>query len=477
MLKIFLTGATGVMGFETLRSLLDCGDLFAVTVLARDSKKNHRLLDKYVKANQIKVVWGDLLDKDSIRKGTAGADLVLHIGGMVSPAADRYPEQTWKVNTGAMRNIVEAVRERRDADRVGVVYIGSVSQYGPRNEPLHWGRTGDPMRAAEGDWYALSKIEAERILAESGLKKWVSLRQTGILYPALLFNGTDPISFHVPLRGTLEWTTVEDSARLMTCLCQRFSRLPDSFWRHFYNIGSGPEFRMMNYDFERRLLKALNCPPPEKVFETQWFATDNFHGFWYLDSDRLEEMLPFRSRMDADQYFRDMARRLPAYFKLARIVPAPLIKAAMKMVAKKKPLGTLSWTSGRDPQRTRRFFGSDQLRDQISAWKDFNLQPPSAEPLLLDHGYDESKPESQLELADMQAAARFRGGRCLSETMEQGDLSTSLEWECGAGHRFKATPTTVLLGGHWCPECFQTHRDYASEAEFNPFLRQLFPKQ
>ena len=39
------------------------------------------------------------------------------------------------------------------------------------------------MIASVGDYYALSKIEAERILAESGLKRWVSLGQTGILCP------------------------------------------------------------------------------------------------------------------------------------------------------------------------------------------------------------------------------------------------------------------------------------------------------
>ena len=40
------------------------------------------------------------------------------------------------------------------------------------------------------------------------------MRQSGILYPNILKN-MDPIMFHVPINGVLEWCTVEDSGRLM----------------------------------------------------------------------------------------------------------------------------------------------------------------------------------------------------------------------------------------------------------------------
>lgn len=461
------------MGTATLRELSRRPDLFKVTVLARPSARNRRLLGERERRGEISVVWGDLLDPGDIRRGVDGADIILHLGGMVSPAADRHPQLTWKVNTGSMRHIAEAVASRPDADRVTVVYIGSVSQYGPRHEPFHWGRTGDPMVAATGDWYALSKIAAERILAESGLRRWVSLRQTGILCPEILFKGSDPISFHVPLRGVLEWTTAEESGRLMALLCEKSESLPDTFWRRFYNIGSGQPFRMSNYDFERRLMKALSCPPPQKVFDTRWFALGNFHGIWYTDSDRLNELLPFRSGIDADTYFRDMAARLPFWFRLAGIVPAPLIKAMMKRVALKKPLGTLAWERDGDTARTKAFFGSQQRRDAIPGWDRFDLTEPSHTPRLLSHGYDEDKPENQLTLTDMQQAAAFRGGRCLSTQMTQGDLYTPLEWECARGHRFTATPATVILGGHWCPGCFPPEWDYEAEARVNPFLAQV----
>ncbi len=447
-LKVFLTGATGTMGSATLELLAARPDRFDVTCLVRNPK--------FIKKTpypegRVSFILGNLLNAADIRRGVCDADIVLHIGGMVSPKADWYPEETWKVNVGSMRNIIDAVKERPDADRVGVVYIGSVAQYGFREEPNHWGRAGDPLRAAAYDTYAASKIEAERLLSESGLKRWVSLRQTGILCPEILKKGADPITFHVPLRGVLEWTTREDSGRLMASLCERFDSLPDTFWRRYYNIGSGVSYRLDNYDFECRLLKALGCPPPEKVFSTSWFATRNFHGMWYTDSDRLEELFHFRGAMNVDEYFNYMASKMPAFFRLARFVPAALIKAGMKMIAGKAPLGTLSWTDGRDSGRTRAYFGSQAERDTIPDWDEFDLTRPADTPVLLDHGYNESKPEAEWDITDMREAAEARGGRCLSKTMVKGDIYTSLDWEDAKGCRFMLTPASVLLGGHWTP--------------------------
>ena len=43
--KVFLTGATGTMGWAAVQEFLGRTDRFDLTVLARPSKKNHKLLD------------------------------------------------------------------------------------------------------------------------------------------------------------------------------------------------------------------------------------------------------------------------------------------------------------------------------------------------------------------------------------------------------------------------------------------------
>ena len=82
--------------------------------------------------------------------------------------------------------------------------------------------------------------------------------------------------------------TAEDSGRLLANVCEE--EVPDEFWNRFYNISSGPSFRLTNYEFESKLLKAIGCPAPEKIFEPNWFAIRNFHGQWYTDSDLLEDI-------------------------------------------------------------------------------------------------------------------------------------------------------------------------------------------
>ena len=468
---VFITGATGVMGFETLKEFCRHNDEFEVRILARPSKKNKRLLNPFLKSHKITVVWGDLMVFDDVKAAMGEAEYVLHLGGMVSPLADHFPEKTLKVNIGATNNIVQAIKSRKDKDRVKLVYIGSVAQTSHRFKPHHWGRTGDPVMAGVFDYYGISKIKAERIVAESGLKYWVSLRQSGILHKGLIFKGSDPISFHVPLQGVLEWATVEDSARLMTGVCR--NNVPESFWRKFYNIGSGKEFRLTVYEFEKLLMKSLGCPAPEKCFETSWFATRNFHGEWFTDSDLLNEIIPFRESITAEAYFKRMAKSMPWYMSLTPLAPALIIKAAMRHVARTPGMGPLDWLRRSDcEERITAFFGSREEIQAIPDWSHFDLSRPSDKAVLLSHGYDESKPDSELDISDMKSAAEFRGGKCLSASMAKGDIDTPLEWECSFGHRFKL-PRTVLKGGHWCPDCLPTPWKYDEEARKNPFLAQV----
>ena len=446
------------MGWAGFNELMKKKDRFDLRIIARPSKKNRKKLAPFMDDPAVTVIWGDLTDYDDVLEGVTGADFVLHVGGMVSPAADYYPEKTLKTNVTAAENIVKAVLAQPEHGNIRVIYIGSVAQCGDRMPPFHWGEAGEPVYASKYDKYSVSKCVAERVIVDSGIRWWVSLRQTGILYPGI-FKQINPTALHVPIGGVLEWATVEDSGRILANVVEDW--VPDEFWNRFYNISSGEDYRLVNYDFENRLLKPLGISSVEKVFEPQWFATKNFHGMWYLDSDVLDGYLHFRENVPVDQYFKRLVSRLPWYYSLARLVPAMVVKKFLKPLTEVRDLGSQYWVR-HDPDRLAAYYGSMEEYRKIGSWeqvrpgymeKDMEKALGSGEAFFLNHGYDTSRSIYSLTLSEIERAAEFRGGRFIGPADRIGEKGVLFEWECEHGHRFSASLEYVLLGGGWCDVC------------------------
>ena len=110
---VFITGGTGNMGWAAVQEMLKHPNEINIKMLARKSPKNEEKLKDLMAKPNLKVVWGDLNDYDSILEGVTGADYVLHVGGMVSPTADWKPYKTQKTNIGAAQSICKAVSRIR----------------------------------------------------------------------------------------------------------------------------------------------------------------------------------------------------------------------------------------------------------------------------------------------------------------------------------------------------------------------------
>lgn len=254
MKTVFLTGATGNMGREAMKELLSRSDRFQIKILVLPHEKNNPLVQEWEQKPNVTIIYGNLTNYDDVLECVTGADYVLHVGGMVAPMADYHPALTTKVNIGAAKNIVKSIQSQPNKDAIKLVYIGTVAQTGDRNPPIHWGRTGDPIKISIYDNYALTKTIAEREVIESGLKYWVSLRQTGVLYFDLMKNTNDPIMFHEPLNGVFEWVTARDSGRMLANACE--DSVPEDFWCRIYNIGGGEKYRSMNWEFMQKIGRA-----------------------------------------------------------------------------------------------------------------------------------------------------------------------------------------------------------------------------
>lgn len=475
---VFLTGATGGMGSCGLKEILKESLNYNVVILARDSEKNKSKLKQYERFENLKIIWGDLTTYEDVKKCVMEADIVLHVGAFVSPEADYYPEQAMKVNYGSTMNIIKAIKENINRDNIKLVYIGTIAETGDRMPPIHWGRVGDPIKPSVHDYYAVSKIAAEREVIESGLKYWVSLRQTGMFSPHML-EIDDGIMFHNCLNNVLEYVSDNDSGVLLKNVC---GDLPEEFWGHIYNIGGGKQARMSGYEMFREMFGMMGLTKLEYAIDANWFATRNFHGQFYLDADKLNNYLHFRSEGSA-YYFELYKKKNAGAIKAAKIITkfpggqkliGNAVRKKFEKIAKTEH-GTVNWVENNRLEYIEPFFISKEARDSISPdMKRFQPYAKYDEVIHIDHGYDEAKPESQIGIEDMKKAAEFRGGECTSKDMVMGDMRSRLDFTCAFGHAFEASPRLVLEGGHWCPDCERKSWNYHEIAKVSPFFAQVW---
>ena len=480
---VLLTGATGGMGMESLKAMLSDKDLYTLRILARDSKKNRKLLKEYMDRDGLEICWGDLNDKKCLLEYLKDVNLVLHVAAFVSPQADYYPKRAMEVNYGGTRNLIEAIYSLKQENMTKFVYIGTVAETGDRMPPIHWGRVGDPIKPSMFDYYAVSKVAAERYVIESGLKYWVSLRQTGIIGPAMS-KIRDAIMFHNCFDNVLEYVSDKDSGKMMKNLalyeCQ--GTLDENFWGHIYNVGGGESCRVSTYEMFKRLYGDIGLTRLDYILSPKEQATRNFHGHYYEDSDKLDEYLHFRN--DSIEYYYD------AYLKQL----GPLVgisRAICKLPGGQKLMGTVMksmFTKLAKSEHGTVHFIKDNVEDHIDAYwgskKAWEALPNDIRDMKhftdwdnvihLDHGYDENKPESELNLEDMKKAAAFRGGTCDSSDMKKGDWDTPLTYTCQFGHKFKGSPRLILEGGHWCDVCERESWNYGQRAKKDKFFAQVW---
>lgn len=481
---VFMTGAGGGMGWESFQAMLpDLGKTYDLIVFDLDTDRNRAKFERFIGRPGVQVVFGDLLDKALVADCVRRSDICLHIAAFVSPQADYHPKKAMEVNYGSTRNLIEAIREAGKAETCKFVYIGTVAETGERMPPIHWGRVGDPIKPSVFDYYAVSKIAAERCVIESGLKYWVSLRQTGIIGPAMA-KIRDAIQFHNGIDNVLEYVSDRDSGRAMRNLCAYDTQgtLDPGFWGHIYNIGGGERCRVSTGEMYEVMYGKLGFASLDPIIEPKYSATRNFHGQYYLDSDKLEAYLHFRS--DSMQYFydaylkemgaiRDVGKALNKLPK-GQVLMGKLIRKAFAPMLNSEH-GTKHWLDASMTVQIEAFWGSRAAWEAIPEkysdlvrFTDWDTVVP------IDHGYDESKPESELSLEDMQGAAKFRGGELLSEEMTTGDWRSKLRFRCAFGHEFEASPRLVLEGGHWCPECERRSWNYGKRAQVDPFFAQVW---
>jgi nucleoside-diphosphate-sugar epimerase len=485
--RVFLSGVTGTMGFSCMKALLEDSGEVELIVLARPSEKNKKIMAPFSGISGLTIVWGDLTNYDDVKISAKNADIVLHVGAFVSPKADYFPKQAMQINYGSTVNIVRAIKELGQAEKTKLVYIGTVAETGDRMPPIHWGRIGDPIKPSVFDYYAVSKIAAERYIIESDLPYWVSLRQTGIMGPAMAAI-EDPIMFHNCLDNVLEYVSERDSATMLRNLCQKERQTTkgstaqgSNFWGHIFNIGGGESCRVSTFNLYKKLFRLIGISDLSCLMDSKWSATRNFHGHYYLDSNKLDDILHFRSD-NMEYLYAAYLKKLGGMATMAKIiVKLPGGQKLMGGIIKNRfyklvrsEHGTLRFAENNMEDHIAAYWGSREALQSIPPLDEFKPFSDWDTVIPIDHGYDEGKPEAELGLRDIKEAAKFRGGECLSNDMITGNWIEKLKFRCAFGHEFDASPRLILKGGHWCPVCERESWNYYERARLDPFFSQVW---
>ncbi len=493
---VVLMGASGCMGYEAFQELWRRREKYNIVLLLLESPREEKLFRKYAKiagihpfpgkgvveGEGLKIVWGDARVYADVEEAVRGADWVLNAMALISPQADYDPEAAYGVNVGAITNIIRAIEAQPGgAERIKYIHTGTVAETGDRLPPIHVGRVGDPLKPSVFDYYAVTKIAGERAVLESRLKHWASLRMSFIIpvdfqdYLSLW----DPIMFHQPIQTCMENISSRDAGYgLVNCL-----DIPadSDFWRKVYNMGGGPSMRCSALGFMDQALGLGGISSVKAVTERRWFALRNFHMQYFEDSYLANHYLGFW-RDSLEDCLVALAGSRPIGIKfvswLSRTFPFVQKEVErrthrqMQKMAENHRNGTGYWAKSGNDWRVSAFYKDYSAYQTIPGWEgDLPAVVPDLEWTRLHHGFDEQ--QETLTLHDLREAALFRGGECLAQEWD-GDLYQTVPWKCARGHRFSGKPYTILLAGHWCPDCLPPPWDYDREARINPFFAQVW---
>lgn len=486
---VAMTGASGNMGQAVVKETMLL-PFVKLRLLFLDEKRERRLKKKWLKlyGDRVEVFFGNLKNPDDCRRLVSGADYVLNMAAVIPPLADKRPDLARDANVTGVKNLVTAIEKCDPQPKF--IHISTVALYGNRNHLHPWGRVGDPLLPSVYDEYGMGKLIGERTVLDSKISTWAVLRQTGMLYEKLLMsNISDGLMFHTPFNVPIEWATDHDSGVLIKNLLKEdHEQGAKGFWKNVYNIGGGAAYRTTGYEtFDMGF--AMIGGGTEEFMRPNWHATRNFHCMWFSDSDVLERRFRYQSGSMAE-FWSDIKKK-KRYFSLAKLLPSSWITALIFKRLLKDQNAPYRWVKEGDEGRIKAFFGGKKAWAAIGErWTDFSLwcknrikehdyneeiDPSYAEKCRLSHGYDEAKESGQIDLADLQSAARFRGGECLSARFEKGDLYHSVDWKCAEGHTFRTSPFTVLKAGHWCPHCIREGLwSFDLLAKNNPFYAQVW---
>ncbi len=283
-MKILLTGAFGNVGLSTLKELLN--NDYNVRVFEVYNKKNRRIAKKF--KNQVEIIWGDLRNKDDVNSAVQNQDVIIHLAAIIPPLADTSPSLAEAVNVGGTRNIIDAMKNQ--VQKPKLLFTSSVAVYGDRRyNPMI--DVNDPLTPSKGDYYAITKIIAEKLIRETDLD-FAIFRLTYITSIDKL--NMDPLMFHMPLDTSIEICDTKDVGLALVNAIEC-----NEVWGETFNLAGGKQCRITYREYLNDMMEIFGLG--RNFLPEEGFAEKDFHcGF--MNTDKSQSILKYQKHTLEDYY-------------------------------------------------------------------------------------------------------------------------------------------------------------------------------
>jgi UDP-glucose 4-epimerase len=167
---VLITGGLSMIGLRTIEALLHTK---AKTVVAYDNMSfgtSETALEKYAATGRVRLVKGDVLDAEALRRACESVDAVIHLAGFMSAGIAREPKLGLQVNTLGVLNVLDACRHQKVrklvlASSSAVYGYGSISGGIDETYPLHSSEVPAPPIL-----YGASKLIGEELCRLYGMQ-------------------------------------------------------------------------------------------------------------------------------------------------------------------------------------------------------------------------------------------------------------------------------------------------------------------